>query len=163
MTSKTSPSRKKKSALAKSDKRPVSVQRKSQIAALCWRAGKSGREILLITSRDTGRWIIPKGWPISKKAPHQVAEIEAWEEAGVTGKIARKAIGSFKYQKVMQNAVDIPCRVMVYPLKVKAMNPDFPEKDERNLEWVDIEEASRRVNERGLKRLFKSFAKIKKL
>lgn len=66
-----------------------------QYAAICYRrTGESSCpiEILLITSRGTGRWVIPKGWPMGKKKPHEVASQEAWEEAGVRGRV-RKRLG----------------------------------------------------------------------
>lgn len=56
---------------------------RQQYGALCFRFGEDGAvEILLITSRDSGRWIIPKGWPMKKKEPHEAAAVEAWQEAG---------------------------------------------------------------------------------
>ena len=71
-----------------------------QYAALPYRRkGKSAPEVLLVTSRETGRWIIPKGWPLKGKAPHKAAAREAREEAGVVGKINRRSVGSFSYEK----------------------------------------------------------------
>ncbi|MEN9850080.1 MAG: hypothetical protein RL128_243, partial [Pseudomonadota bacterium] len=61
---------------------------RTQYGALCWRMHRGKVEVLLITSRDTGRWVIPKGWPIDGLAPAQTAAREAWEEAGVEGDIA---------------------------------------------------------------------------
>jgi len=63
----------------------------TQYGALPWRHGPHGLEIMLITSRETKRWVIPKGWPMVGKKPHRVAEIEAFQEAGVKGIIAKKA------------------------------------------------------------------------
>lgn len=68
---------------------------RTQYAAICYRRtdDSSGPiEVLLITSRGTGRWVIPKGWPMAKKKPHEVASQEAWEEAGVRGRV-RKRLG----------------------------------------------------------------------
>src|SRR6202790_1764933 len=91
-----------------------------QYAALPFRQSKASRtEVLLVTSRDTGRWIIPKGWPLKGKAPHRAAAREAHEEAGVVGKINRRAIGSFSYEKRLKSGRVIVCEVKVFGLKVK--------------------------------------------
>jgi 8-oxo-dGTP pyrophosphatase MutT (NUDIX family) len=60
-------------------------------------------EVLLVTSRDTRRWIIPKGWPQKGKAPHRAAAREAFEEAGVVGAVGRRPVGSFAYEKRFKN------------------------------------------------------------
>ena len=74
---------------------------KKQYAALPWRYAGSGREVLLISSRDTGRWVIPKGWPISDLDPSASAAREAWEEAGVRGKTETEPMGLYSYDKVL--------------------------------------------------------------
>lgn len=55
-----------------------------QYAAICYRLAKTGNafEILVVTGRDSGRWMLPRGWPIEGRRPYQVAEREAFEEAG---------------------------------------------------------------------------------
>lgn len=135
------------------------VQRppRQQYGAICYRKGSEGPEVLLLTSRDTGRWVIPKGWPMAGKPSHEVAAQEAYEEAGVQGKAAPDPVGSFLYTKVLDNGLRIPCRVQVYPLKVEAMLDTFPEKDSRRLEWVGFPEAARRVRESELKTLLQRF------
>jgi hypothetical protein len=74
---------------------------RQQYGALCFRRtdGASGIEILIITSRDSGRWIIPKGWPMKRKKPYEAAAIEAWEEAGVCGSVCKKPVGRYTYLK----------------------------------------------------------------
>ncbi|ASY55431.1 NUDIX hydrolase [Sinorhizobium sp. CCBAU 05631] len=132
-----------------------------QYAALCYRIRRKTKspEILLLTSRDTGRWIIPKGWPMQGKWAHEVAEREAYEEAGVKGKVQKAAIGSYVYQKRMDHGLKIPCKVQVHALEVDSLCKNFPEKGERKLEWVDCEEAARRVAEASLKELILGFGK----
>ena len=71
------------------------VPSRVQYAALPWRRNNSETEVMLVTSRGTGRWIIPKGWPMKRKAPHVAAAREALEEAGVVGQIGKDSIGSF--------------------------------------------------------------------
>lgn len=130
-----------------------------QYAALCYRFRKKRTtlEILLITSRDTGRWVIPKGWPMTGRRAHAVAEREAYEEAGVKGKAQKEALGHFMYQKGIAAGLKVNCKVQVYALEVDELTKNFPEKGQRRLEWVTCEEAASRVNEPGLKALIRAF------
>lgn len=130
-----------------------------QFAALCYRKtqDKRGLEILLITSRGTGRWVIPKGWPMNGKLAHAVAEREALEEAGVKGKADVKPLGSYTYMKGLDSGFDIPCKVQVHALKVSGFATDFKEKGQREMAWVSCEEAAARVAEPGLKELILEF------
>ena len=132
---------------------------REQYGALCYRLKKkrSAVEVLLITSRDTGRWVIPKGWPMDGKSAPAAAAREAWEEAGVKGTIHENAIGSYRYMKGMPHGLKVDCRVRVFALAVDDMCKNFPEKGERRAEWVDCAEAARRVNEAGLKTLLATF------
>lgn len=135
---------------------------RQQYAALCYRQRKKQEqvEVLLITSRDTGRWVIPKGWPMDGKKSHAVAEREAYEEAGVKGKVGREPIGHYSYAKGMDGGLKISCKVQVYPLEVKDMLKDFPEKGTRRAEWVSCAEAAARVQEPELKVLFHRFSQM---
>jgi hypothetical protein len=89
-----------------------------QYGALPYRFSQnSALEILLVTTRGTRRWIIPKGWPIKGLRPPKSAAREAFEEAGVRGKIGAKPVGLFTYDKVLDEAgVSRTCEVKVYPL-----------------------------------------------
>ena len=130
-----------------------------QYAALCHRLTEDGSlEILMMTSRDTGRWVIPKGWPMGAKAGHEVAAQEALEEAGVVGQAEREPLGCFGYDKTMPEGVNLPCAVQVHALKVTGQVDRFKEKGERRLEWVSAAEAEARVREAGLKKLIHDFA-----
>ncbi|MFN7102205.1 MAG: NUDIX hydrolase [Pseudorhizobium sp.] len=133
---------------------------KQQYAALCYRTKKKqvGLEVLLLTSRDTGRWVIPKGWPMADKKAHTVAEREAYEEAGVRGKAEKEPLGHYHYNKSLRTGLKIPVRVQVHALEVQELAKNFPEKGSRKLEWVSLEEAASRVNEPELKALFSAFA-----
>ena len=130
-----------------------------QCAALCYRFKKKSLqpEMLVITSRDTGRWIIPKGWPMDGKSAPAAAAREAYEEAGVKGAVGETAVGTYRYLKGLPHGLKLDCRVRVFPLAVDIVCDDFPEKDERRAEWVDCAEAARRVNEAGLKTLLATF------
>ena len=132
---------------------------REQYGALCYRLKKTRPAvgILLITSRDTGRWVIPKGWPMDGKSASAAAAREAWEEAGVKGVVEDEAIGSYRYLKGMPQGLKLDCRVRVFALAVGDMCKDFPEKGERRAEWVDCAEAAARVQEPGLKTLILAF------
>lgn len=132
---------------------------RQQYAALCYRFKKKTGELemLLMTSRDTGRWVIPKGWPMSGKLSHEVAAREAYEEAGVRGKVDATSLGVFTYPKVMKDGMTVPCKVQVYALAVTELAKNFKEKGERTLEWVSCNEAVRRVREPELRDLILRF------
>lgn len=135
--------------------------KRTQYAALCYRrAKKTGElEILLLTSRDTGRWVIPKGWPMGSKASYVVAETEAREEAGVKGIVEHEPLGAFGYGKSMPEGLVLPCEVQVHALEVTGSVKDYKEKGERKLEWVNPREAANRVAEPGLRKIILAFAK----
>ena len=105
--------------------------------------------ILLITSRERGRWIIPKGWPIEGKSWAEAAEIEAWEEAGVRGDVANDVFGQFRYVKV-DEPKSHEVLVDVYRLAVREEESAWPERGERKREWCTIEEALVRLDDREL-------------
>ncbi|QUS36824.1 NUDIX domain-containing protein [Falsirhodobacter algicola] len=132
-----------------------------QYGALCWRVKNGRRQILLITSRETGRWVIPKGWPMEDRTPAGAAAQEAWEEAGVRGDVASVPIGSFLYDKVMsrrKNAVvSLRTRVRVFALKVRALEKDYPERKQRRRRWVSCSKAARLVREPDLAALLRAF------
>ena len=135
---------------------------RQQFAAICHRRRKKTNEIevLVITSRDTGRWVIPKGWHMAGKQPHAIAEREAYEEAGIKGKAGREPIGYYSYMKKMSGGHKVSTRVQVHALEVKTLAKDFPEKGTRRLDWVTCDEAATRVEEPELKSLFKEFPNL---
>lgn len=92
------------------------------------------------------------------KKAHAVAEREAFEEAGVKGRVEKEPFGFYHYRKGLQSGLKIPVRVQVHVLEVEQMLKSFPEKSSRRLEWVLPDEAAARVNEPELKELFLEFA-----
>jgi 8-oxo-dGTP pyrophosphatase MutT (NUDIX family) len=126
-----------------------------QFGALCWRMRRDRVEVLLITSRDTGRWVVPKGWAIKGLSPAETAAREAWEEAGVEGMVDEATLGSFRYKKVLRAPKFIPCEVQVFGLRVAGLAPKFPERKERRRKWFVTEEAARQVAEPELRQLLK--------
>jgi 8-oxo-dGTP pyrophosphatase MutT (NUDIX family) len=108
----------------------------TQFAALPWRLSELGmRQVMLLSSRETHRWVIPKGWPIKKRKPHEVASQEAYEEAGLSGHIVdKRAVGTFYYEKRFVKKVDL-CQVRVFLFRVERQLDDWPEKDQRETKW----------------------------
>lgn len=127
-----------------------------QVAALCLRGRGKKREVLLITSRDTGRWILPKGWPIDGLTAPGAALQEAWEEAGVTsGTITDTPLGSYDYDKRMAGGVPVAVEVKVYAVENVQMSDTYPEVEERNRRWMPPAEAATLVDEPGLRDLLR--------
>jgi 8-oxo-dGTP pyrophosphatase MutT (NUDIX family) len=134
--------------------------RSHQVAALCWRDGApdAGREVLLITSRDTGRWVIPKGWPMKRKTGAGAALQEAWEEAGVeAAEIDETPLGAYRYDKALDNGLALPCRVEVFAARVLTLADEWPERGQRTREWVSARIAADRVAEPELSALLRAF------
>ena len=130
---------------------------RTQFAALCYRVVKDKIKILVITSRGTGRWIVPKGWPMDGKTPAQSAAQEAWEEAGVEGKVSSSPLGLYSYNKVTDDAQDFPCVAVVYPIKVKSLSKKYPEAGQRDRKWVSRKQAAKLVDEPELARILQDF------
>ena len=129
-----------------------------QVAALCWRLRKCLIEVLLITSRETGRWVIPKGWPITGLSGAEAAAREAWEEAGVRGRVQDNPLGAYLYDKVTQAALSQRCSVAVYGLKVDTLKTRFPEAAERRRAWFSPGKAAGLVAEPDLRALLTTIA-----
>ncbi|NJC41792.1 8-oxo-dGTP pyrophosphatase MutT (NUDIX family) [Brevundimonas alba] len=142
--------------MAKDPTRTEQAERR-QVAALPWRHGAGGVEILLVTSRETRRWVTPKGGRMSGKTDAEAAAQEALEEAGIEGVVSDKPIGTFRYLKVLKRRASRWCVVSLYGLEVTAEHGDWQERDERERVWVSREEAASRVDEPDLKALIASF------
>jgi len=125
-----------------------------QYGALPYRVHKDATlEVLLITSRETKRWIIPKGWPIRGLKPGEAAAREAYEEAGVRGRVGR-SLGNYTYRKFSPDRQAFyPCEVRVYPLAVTKQLKDWPEARERKARWYSMSEAVSLVAEDGLREI----------
>jgi 8-oxo-dGTP pyrophosphatase MutT (NUDIX family) len=131
-----------------------------QVAALCWRTVGERVEVLLITSRDTGRWIIPKGWPMKGRSDAAAALREAYEEAGVQGEVAPEPLGHFHYVKVTDPGHGLPCGVAVYAVRVTQLRDRFPENDQRRRKWFAPERAALKVDEPELRALLRRFSPL---
>jgi 8-oxo-dGTP pyrophosphatase MutT (NUDIX family) len=130
-----------------------------QFAALPWRIGDGGiRQVMLLTSRETRRWVIPKGWPMKGRKPAEVARQEAYEEAGLIGHIiGKRAIGSYHYAKRLAKA-SVLCQVQVYLFRVEQQLDNWPEKGQRETRWFEAAAAAKLVDEGGLAEIIDRFA-----
>lgn len=133
-------------------KRPRSLQ----VGAVCRDPGTG--KVLLITSRGTGRWVIPKGWPMAGRSLAGAAAREAWEEAGVEGQISDAELGRYRYDKAQDSGFSVPVDVAVYALKVAALQDKFPEAAERERRWFTPAEAEAAVDEAGLKTILRGLS-----
>ncbi|WP_420586471.1 NUDIX hydrolase [Ruegeria sp.] len=131
-----------------------------QSAALCYRFVQGQPKILLITTRKSGRWIIPKGWLIKGLSPSGTAQQEAWEEAGVRGTCNEVPLGQYFYQKRRAKKGDVVCAVDVFPLLVQSSASRFPECGQRQKCWVSPEKAALRVNSPDLALLFRKLGPV---
>jgi 8-oxo-dGTP pyrophosphatase MutT (NUDIX family) len=132
---------------------PFRSRRPLQLGALPYRHKEDGSiELLLVTSRGTGQWIVPKGWPIRGRSRAEAAAQEAYEEAGVRGSIAAEEIGQFDHSKSRPLGF-LHTRVVVYLLEVEQELTRWPEKTKRKRRWFTVEEAARAVRAPGLRRL----------
>jgi 8-oxo-dGTP pyrophosphatase MutT (NUDIX family) len=114
---------------------------------------------MLVTSRETRRWIIPKGWPQKGKAPHRSAAREAFEEAGVIGAVSRRSVGSFSYEKRLKKGGVVECEVQVFALQVKRQQRQWPEMKEREVVWLSANAAARTVREPMLGKIIRRLAR----
>jgi 8-oxo-dGTP pyrophosphatase MutT (NUDIX family) len=136
---------------------PPMDQPRAQFGALPYRLNPD-LEILLVTSRGVGRWVIPKGWPVRGKSPRGSAAVEALEEAGVVGEVSKRPIGVYDYVKIMADGAGQDCLVTVFPLRVKARKAKWREQDQRQSDWFDWKRAAALVDEPGLADIIRDFA-----
>jgi len=134
-------------------KRPI-----KQVGALPWRKRQGRLEILLVTSRETRRWVIPKGGVMAHLVDMNAARQEALEEAGIAGRMRRKSVGIYAYRKRIGPGPTIPYAVKVFLLEVQHEFANWPEKRERTRRWFSVAEAIAHVGEPGLRRIMRAFA-----
>ncbi|KIN71427.1 NUDIX hydrolase [Sulfitobacter guttiformis] len=131
--------------------------RRSQVAALCYRQTDTGIEVLVITSRDTKRWILPKGWPIEGLDGPASALQEAWEEAGVRqADITPEPLGTYSYDKRLSDGGALPVEATVYLARVETLADTYPEMDERTRRWVTPDDAAQMVAEPELQNILRA-------
>jgi 8-oxo-dGTP pyrophosphatase MutT (NUDIX family) len=112
-------------------------------------------EVLLITSRETRRWVGPRGNPIPGKGPAESAAQEAFEEAGIVGTVEPEAIGHYSYEKRRRSGLAVPVLVHLFLMPVAEERDEWPEKDQRERRWFAAAEAAALVHEDELARLIR--------
>jgi 8-oxo-dGTP pyrophosphatase MutT (NUDIX family) len=122
-----------------------------QVAALPFRKRRGKLEVLLITSRETKRWIIPKGWPMADLKDYNAARREALEEAGVKGQMGKNRIGRFNYEKRLKSGATKLCQVDVFSLHVRTTLKNYSEMGQRQRCWYRPEVAATLVQEPQLR------------
>ncbi|MEM6478349.1 MAG: NUDIX hydrolase [Pseudomonadota bacterium] len=130
---------------------------RSQFAALPYRIVDDGIQVLLVTSRRTRRWILPKGWPEDGMTPAECAAKEAWEEAGAIGVGYDICLGVYSFEKFVKGAPDLPVIGLVFPFKVKKVKQSYPEANQRRRKWFTPKKAAAAVHAPELKRILKTF------
>ncbi len=151
--------------LLRSPEEPRGVER--QFGAIPYRHVDGEIVFLLITARRTGKWIFPKGGPVAGLTPAESAAEEAYEEAGVRGRIGAAPVGHYRALKARpgkarpgkaRRVVETPVLVEMYPLEVAEQFDDWPEKGERKRHWATHAEARRLLSEPGLVALAEKIA-----
>jgi len=115
-------------------------------------------EVMLVTSRETRRWIIPKGWPHKGRAPHRSAAREAYEEAGVVGRVRRQSLGSFSYEKHLTTGI-VVCKVHVFALEVRRQSRTWPQGTNANSSGYLPGQAAKAVKKPALAKIIRRLAR----
>lgn len=131
-----------------------------QVAALPVRWDRAAPpRMLMVSSRDTGRWVMPKGWLMDGKKPWHAARIEALEEAGAVGYVSDRPIGVYRCEKRLDSCITVQCRITVYPMVVDRLKRRWKERKERKRRWFSFRKAARLVDERELSDLLNGLAR----
>ncbi|MFQ5622390.1 MAG: NUDIX domain-containing protein [Paracoccaceae bacterium] len=127
---------------------------RKQVAALPVRRTAKGKlRVLMVTSRGTGRWVVPKGWPMKGRKAWQAAAQEALEEAGAVGDISSSKLGSFRYRKRRSRRAPVTCEVALFPMHVNRLHKKWRERKERRRRWFSPRAAAKRVQEKELRKM----------
>ncbi len=138
----------------------MATEPRRQVGALpLRRTPEGGYLIYLITSRESRRWVIPKGWPMKGRKPYEAAAREAYEEAGLVGQIGKRPLGFYLYDKRLKSRDSVLCQVKVFPLDVRKQLKVWPEKDQREGYWFSPSDAAELVAEAGLSGIIRATCK----
>jgi predicted RNase H-like HicB family nuclease/8-oxo-dGTP pyrophosphatase MutT (NUDIX family) len=128
-------------------KQSVKQGRGRQCAALPLMQRDGNIQVLLVTSRDTGRWVLPKGWAEKGISEARLAAKEAYEEAGIVGRVAPMPVGSYHYPKRLPESRVLDCEVKVFVLRVAHLLDNWPECTQRRRQWFPMAQAAEAVDE----------------
>jgi 8-oxo-dGTP pyrophosphatase MutT (NUDIX family) len=136
----------------------------TQYGVLPYRIGAAGMvEVMLLTSRGVGRWVIPKGWPMIGRKPRDVALIEARQEAGIRGIIGRRPIGAYSYTKTMEHDEERLCECVVFLMLVTHEAPTWREQAQRTRLWFPRDKAAALVEEGALSLMIQNLLQVPEL
>jgi 8-oxo-dGTP pyrophosphatase MutT (NUDIX family) len=121
-------------------------------------SAEGGVEVLLITSRETRRWVVPRGNPIPGKDPAASAAQEAYEEAGIAGEVDPRPVGRYFYEKRRRNGDLLPAEVRLFRMRVAEEHDEWPEKGQRERRWFSVQDAAAAVAEAELADLIRTAA-----
>ena len=127
-----------------------------QYGVLPYRLSEDGLQVLMVTSRRSKRWIIPKGWPMKGRTALGAAVREGFEEAGIYGQGAKPSLGVFLYTKRMNFGRSTALCIEVFPMAVAELLDNWPEREERERRWMTVDEAAEAVPEPDLKAIILS-------
>ncbi|WP_051227440.1 NUDIX hydrolase [Oceanospirillum beijerinckii] len=131
---------------------------KERIAALPLKKRKNqAPQVCLVTSRRHGHWMIPMGKKEKKLSNADVARLEAYEEAGVLGRLNKK--NTLKVNTCSGHKKKKRC-VFIYPMEVRSKLKRWPEKKQRQRCWVSIKKLSKLLSDKNLaKAITKQYGK----
>ncbi len=137
---------------------PAATAVRRQAAALPVFGSGPATRVVLVTSRETRRWVIPKGWIEPQEAAHRSAAREAFEEAGLVGEVERTPIGSYHYAKRLPRGAVLGCEVAVFRFRVSRLLRDWPERRERDRQLFTPDVAAGLVKEPALAALLRGLS-----
>jgi 8-oxo-dGTP pyrophosphatase MutT (NUDIX family) len=114
-----------------------------------------GNKICLVTSSNGKRWVIPKGLIDAGQSAAETALKEAWEEAGLVGVLAKEPVGTYLYSKLGGTY-----HVLVFLMRVTEAAEDWPEKNQRQRIWVNVDRAMEQIEDAGLRELIEAAAAV---
>jgi ADP-ribose pyrophosphatase YjhB (NUDIX family) len=130
-----------------------------QSAAIPYKMDDQGKlVILLVTSRRTRRWIIPKGKVKPRTLPSRSAEHEAFEEAGVLGRIGKQPVGAYWQGDALPSGPEGSLHVQAFALEVTEELPVWDEMHLRKRRWFRLKDALRAIDDLEIRALLRDFA-----
>lgn len=124
-----------------------------QVAMACLRDGPDGPEVLLVRTLDSGRWILPKGWPMKGRSLVEAAAQEAWEEAGARGRVMPAEVARIAAEKRTRDGLDLPCELVIFVMRDTVLDETYPEAGRRKRQWLPLDKAARKAQSPELRDL----------